>query len=246
MNFVTLTKRKKVIIVAVTIFVLIVFFALVSYLTKRNAQNNLPTVVVNDTSFDGQVKDFNEIYKKTLVALNDNKKDVAEKGMQEVLAYWLVIEKNFINSKPKEYITTRNWEEKIDSITDLNRLANDLMQSGDYVGAYDQLAKVRQKIKQLREENRVKNISNNFLSLSDEVDKITKIENREEVLKALPMLKINFTEAKEFYPGDQVYQTMMVGFAEVISDIENSSDTTYKKNRDRLKPSFLEIYLKFG
>lgn len=246
MNFTTLDKRKKVIIVTATIFALIAFFTLVSYLMKRNMRNELPIVVVKDTSFDGQVRDFNEIYKETLLALSNKQKDEAERGMREVLAYWLAIEKNFLNNKPREYIITRNWEDKINSITELNKLANDLTAKGDYEGAYEQLVKVRQKIKQLREENRVKNISNNFLSISDEVDKVAKIEKREDALKALPMLKIKFTEAKEFFPNDQIYQKMMVDFAGIISDIENSSDTTYKKNRDRLKPMFLEIYLKFG
>lgn len=246
MNFKTLIKNKKAIIFATVILALTLIIVSIVFIKKRILQNDLAQVTYKDNSFDGQVRDFNEIYKRTLLAINNKQKEEAEKGMREVLVYWLEIEKNFLKNKPREYIITRNWEDKISSITELNNLAKDLVDHGDYEEAFKQLEKVRQKIKQLREENRVKNISNNFLSLSDEVDKISQIESREEAIKLLPELKIKFTETKEFLPTDQEFQTKLINFAAIISDIENSSDTTYKKNRDRLKPAFLEIYLKFG
>jgi len=237
-------NKKNIIVIAVVVLIMIILGVVV--VKKRAAQNELLKTNYNDKSFDGQVRDFNEVYKKTLLAINNKQNEEAERGIREVLAYWLEIEKNFLKNKPREYIITRNWEEKIITITELTELTKDLVDHGDYEEAFKQLEKVRQKIKQLREENRIKNISNNFLSLSEEVDKLSQIEKREEAIILLPELKIKFTETKEFLPTDQDFQAKLNDFAAIISDIENSSETTYKKNRDRLKPAFLEIYLKFG
>jgi len=237
--------KRKWLVVIVVLFVFVVLI-LIGKFGNWNAKQDVVPIISTDTSFDGRVRDFNDIYKKTLIALSSGQKIEAKRNMQNVLNLWLEIEKNFLNSKPKEYIITRNWEDKIKLITKLNTEAADLVKQGKYDEALKKLNEVRIKIKQLREENRVKNISNNFLSLSDEVDKISKIEKRTEAIKNLPELKIKFVEAKEFFPNNQEYQKMLVDFAQIISDIENSSDTTFIKNRDRLKPAFMVIYLKFG
>lgn len=195
-------------------------------------------------TFDEELSEYNEVYKKALFSTGQEKKDEALKTTQESTNKWKEISSKHAGNQPKEYKKS-NWGEFISEINALQNKANELTKEGKNKEAHEELELVRKKIKEVRQENGIKNISDDMLIFHDVMEKLIELKTKEEFMEGIDELKITFTELKGYSLGEE-YGSLIFNIEKTISEIENSTPENYIEKRDNLKPAFIKAYLKFG
>jgi len=199
-----------------------------------------------EKTFDVRVAEFNEAYKKALLSTGQEKAEEALKSSEDANNLWIGIFNDFVNNQPQEYKETTDWVERMKSLSTLIITSNDMVKEGEFKEAHEKLEMVRKKMREIREENNIRNISDDMLTFHDVMEEVAEAETRAEIDDKMVDLKINFTVLKDYNEGDEKYEEKLKKLENVISEVDNSDESTFIEKRDKLKPAFIELYMMFG
>jgi hypothetical protein len=210
-----------------------------------NINNNIKKDSIDIKTFDGQVKEFNEVYKKALFATGKEKKEESKKNMSMSLSLWQKVVDNFKEQQPNEYKSTLDWGGSLDEILALEKSADKLVKEEKFQEAHEELEVVRKKLKELRQDNNVKNISDDMLIFHDIMEEVIEIESLDKAKGHFDELVLSFSELRKYAFGSK-YEEKLKKLEKALMDIVGSSKDDFKENRDKIKPLFIDIYLVFG
>ncbi|MCK5416349.1 hypothetical protein KAI92_02895 [Candidatus Parcubacteria bacterium] len=213
---------------------------------SKNELINEPITEKNEKVFEDDMLDFNQIYKQALFAIKENKKENAIKLTRESYEKWKKIVKKYASKQPNQYRKTKEWIALLKEIEKNQEESLEALLKNEINIAYEKLETVRRKIKQLREENGIKNISNDILIFSFILDKIIESDSKQEIDLYLGELKINFTILKEYNQNNEKYKEMIKDLENVIVEIEHLGEKNFNELKSKLNSTFTALYLQFG
>lgn len=197
-------------------------------------------------SFDVRVSKFNEVYKKALLSTGQENAEEAAETTKEAFNLWIKIFNDFVNNQPKEYRATKDWIEKMKSLSSLVLASESMVEKGELKEAHEKLEIVRKNLKELRVENKIRSISDDMLTFHNVMEEVIAKKSRAEAESKMADLKISFTILKEYNEGDVKYEEMIKKLENVISEVDTSIEENFKEKRDKLKPAFIALYMLFG
>jgi hypothetical protein len=197
-------------------------------------------------SFDDLVSSFDSVYKDAREATGNGQADEAETKAPEAAGIWAQIEKNFAGSQPAEYAKTANWESAIRGIGDLMREADRLTAQGQLEAAHAKLVEARDWLKEIREENQVRSLTDLMIDLSAAVDDVADSPAKDAVKLQELRRRLEPVAAWEEYRADASYQAMVGELTEVIKLLQIYDGDEYRTELEKLRPAFLRLYLAYG
>lgn len=213
---------------------------------NENKNDNIATQEeIGFVFFDEKVKAFNDVYKKALFSTGKEQIEEAKKSTTASFKLWSEIVTEFKDSKPESYKNTNDWELKLNEILDLEQKSLDLVLKDNFLEAHEELEMVRKKLRELRQENGIKNISDDMLNFHDIMEEVDVSENKAQALSYLDSLKTSLNDLKKYDQGEE-YLNMLNDISTIITAIEVSTDDTFNDQKSKLKPTFIKMYLKFG
>lgn len=202
--------------------------------------------VVKNIIFDERLEEFNKIYKKALLLTGQENTEEAVKTTKEAYDLWIVIFNDFVNNQPKEYRETRDWALRMKSLSSEIVAAESFAERGEMKEAHEKLELVRKNIREIREENNIKNISSDMLVFHDIMEELLLIKTKAEAETKIVELKISFATLKSYNYGNLEYEEMIQKLEKAISEIDNSTEDIFKEKSEKLKPIFVDFYMQFG
>lgn len=246
----------------ILIFVMLIF-ALISCGKQTNIDDN-DTIIINNTKpiqfekteviiddeeeiFPGlqeDLVDFNETYKQAL--FNTWKgNEIAIEQTKKTMQKWQNIAVKYEYKEAEGFSNTPDLYSKILEINTYTIKANELVSENKLSEAHEELEMVRKLIAQLRQENNIKNISDDMLIVHDIMEEIVEdgvnknMQHYESIKKWIQELYIYNTENDE-------YKNMLWNYESFILQLEKMSWNEYTTKLEELKPIFVKMYLKFG
>ncbi len=240
-------KRK---INVLTLLLIIIFISTACGTNIDKDNEIIEDKVVEDNkiikTFDSEVKEFNEIYKTALFATSKGKRVEAENATMDSYQQWKLIVKEYAQNQPAEYRKVGDWAIKLKELEKIEEDAIELVLKDKTEEAHEKLELFRERLMELRKESGIKNISDDMLVFHDILEEVVKTENREEVLKKMPDLKISFTVLKEYYQDNTQYKEMIKDLENIIAELDSVSEKRFDEVKLKLKPAFIALYIQFG
>lgn len=205
-------------------------------------------ITIEDSEYDFDVMffDFNEFYKKALFATGKS----ADNSLQLVddsLAEWEKIEDIFVNDQPKEYEQTQNWSSDIREIGDLLRESQKFVSNGEFAKSHENLEQVRKNLKKIREENNVVFLTDLMLTFHDTMEEVVEDGSQKDLEKIVRLKKeLEPIAMWEDLVEEQIYISSVKELEVIVNNLEDLSGDDYIQELNKIKSTFIDLYLKFG
>lgn len=192
------------------------------------------------------INEFNNVYKQALFATGKGEES-SIKPLVGSLGMWENIEKKYLSGTIEEFSKTPDYKERLIFIWDLMRNAEKLVsENKKYAESHEELEMVREKLKELRQENGIKNISDDMLVVHGLIEEIVLLGSDRNSWLLLSL--------KNYIPNLRKYNEWNEAYKEALDKFENTFLELYKVNKPQeygekvkeLKPAFTEFYLNFG
>ena len=194
-------------------------------------------------TFDASIKIFNDSYKAALFSSGKNQALDTESSLVQTLILWTNIENAFLKNQPIEYQKTKDWDKVLDSIGDAISEAEDLRQKGDLLGAHKKLESVRYKLKKIREENNRENLSDKSLIFHDTMEDLLENPSHKNLIQ---QLQKEIQPLLVYQSKDGKYQKTIQALKKIVDNLKTTEGKEYETNLKKLKPAFIQFYLRFG
>jgi len=233
-------KKRHVLIIF--ILVAMVGSALLVYKKYKKQPEPAP---IEKVSLEETVERIDEAFKAGLLLSVDGQVEQAAEVAPRSLQAWENFVNAFKNKQPEIYNQSRDWEDKLLTILEHQRKADELFKEGNLNEAQVELEQSRLIFKEIKEENNILEISDELLAFYAEIKVITAAKNKNEVAANLNNLKLRFTILKEVNI-DKNYSQLMVRLENIIRDLDRLLDgPEFRKAQKELMPTFMELYQKY-
>lgn len=196
-----------------------------------------------EVKFLSDLNSFNSVYKKALFSTWKWKKQEAEESLPKARNLFNQIRSDYSWLKLENFESTKDFDWFLEEITVLMWDAYSLMDMWDLTWAHEELELVRKRIMEVRQENWIKNISDDMLVFHDIMEEV--VESWEKDMEKLSLLADNLLVLKQYHQDNDKYVELYIKLQNVIDMLRATDWVDYQQNLQQLKPAFIEIYLQF-
>lgn len=187
---------------------------------------------------------FNNIYKKALFntwKLNEEWVKQTEQALEE----WNELMNKFVWKKVVWYQKTEKLDNKLEKIGKFISEANTFVSEWNMPEAHEKLEHVRKEIRKIRQENWVKSISDDMLTVHDIMETI--VDHKwDKNLAEFDEINIWIEALERFNIWNNEYEEMLLSFKNIVIELSKLEWEDYTTKLKELKPKFIKIYMKFG
>lgn len=187
---------------------------------------------------------FNTLYKKALFETGKEKLDTVQKSMKDALAWWNALVQTHTGKTLTVFSATQDPWQVLLSIDEHMQQAQTFVDQKNYSEAHEELEQVRKILFTLRQENDIKNISDDFLLFHDVMEKV--VETAEKDMVQLQKLSKYGKILWSYYPDNEQYQTFVATLNDIVTALIAQEGEKYQQTLTKLKPAFIKAYLAFG
>ncbi len=208
--------------------------------------NETQEVAEEAMSFTGAFLEFNEPYKRSLLATGQEDVKAAQEALAATAKKWGNIKSMFFKNQPKEYSSTQEWEQKLSSVGMLITEADVLSKEGKWNASHEKLEAVRVMLRDIRKENNITLLTDLMLVFHDRMERY--LETGEKDIKELENLHLDFVPILhwEEFEGNEEYKKAALSAGLIVHNLEEVDGEEYSKLLQKLKPAFIKFYLQFG
>jgi len=224
------------------------FLIVIVFVWNRNYNNHSSEnfIVKEDL---GEEKSFNELllvfeknYKASLVYTRRGDYQLAHKSSQESLLVWETIYTNFKNTSLEEYENTLNWSKNLELIYETSIRSDKLISENKLYEANKELDNIRRTLRGMRRENGIENLNDQMLDFYDSFLPIILAEDKDETIKYMQNMKLEFLRLKELNFGKE-RSLGIKRIEESISGIDKLIASDFREAQKSLLVNFEDLYL---
>ncbi len=250
MHFKSLQKKYKIIIF--TLVACLIFLAIYFCFYKKDKPIPIATKPEKEkiviparpiTFIEGKDSFINTVKLARLASLKNNQKDLKNYTKQSFIL-WRDVVNEFINTPPDNSISLADWTDSLSSVYNTMQEAEQLLNDSQFELVAEKLDKSRLIIDSLNSKKSTQNQENKLFFLLLAVKKISNASSFDIGQSYLSELKLAYTNIKNI-SKDKEFEALTQNFENILSEIDNSTSTTFSRAQVKLMPAFIKIYEKY-
>lgn len=212
--------------------------------SPKQEATTAPTKKILDTStFETSIQDFQQEYKKALFTTGQAKANEAKNATEKALIFWQGIETEYSAFQPTGYLSTHDWKDQLSFIGKLMKDANTFAQNEQFIESRESLDGVRKTLFAIRKANGIESLSDTMLVFQNTMEEALAKPQKDPSLIEKLQEEIKPIVEKQGVPA---YQDASRKLGKMVNELSQKEGKEYSDELRKIKQVFENLYLLFG